>query len=154
MLDAIHLPRTILAVRPRRRSDVSRPYPAHAELFRSWPGHNRQRAGAPAPRTWFRPRYSPARPVRISFAHRAPADRGRSTRILDGRKRSRPGLVAALLWATLYLATGYISHRFNGPVRLTGYIWLPAGVTVGAFMLRPMREWLTLAGAFLVGSSR
>ena len=66
-------------------------------------------------------------------------------------KRSRPGLVAALLWATLYLATGYISHRFNGPVRLTGYIWLPAGVTVGAFMLRPMREWLTLAGAFLVG---
>ena len=66
-------------------------------------------------------------------------------------KRSRPGLVAALLWATLYLATGYISLRFNGPVRLTGYIWLPAGVTVGAFMLRPMREWLTLAGAFLVG---
>ena len=100
-------------------------------------------------------RYSPARPVRISFAHRAPADRGRSAqRILDGHKRSRPGLVAALLWATLYLATGYISLRFNGPVRLTGYIWLPAGVTVGAFMLRPMREWLTLAGAFLSGSSR
>ncbi|MEK7919744.1 MASE1 domain-containing protein, partial [Burkholderia contaminans] len=66
-------------------------------------------------------------------------------------KRSRPGLVAALLWAALYLATGYISHQFNGPVRLTGYIWLPAGVTVGAFMLRPMREWLMLAGAFLVG---
>ncbi|MBN3737005.1 MULTISPECIES: MASE1 domain-containing protein [Burkholderia] len=66
-------------------------------------------------------------------------------------KRSRPGLVAALLWAALYLATGYISHEFNGPVRLTGYIWLPAGVTVGAFMLRPVRDWLTLAGAFLVG---
>ena len=30
-------------------------------------------------------------------------------------KRSRPGLVAALLWAALYLATGYISHEFNGP---------------------------------------
>lgn len=66
-------------------------------------------------------------------------------------KRSRPGLVAALLWAALYLASGYISHRFNGPIRLTGYIWLPAGVTVGAFMLRPMREWPTLGGAFLLG---
>ncbi|WP_323122064.1 MASE1 domain-containing protein [Burkholderia alba] len=63
--------------------------------------------------------------------------------------RSRPGLVAALLWAALYLASGYISHQFNGPVRLTGYIWLPAGVTVGAFMLLPVREWPRLAGAFL-----
>ncbi|OMG71731.1 MASE1 domain-containing protein [Burkholderia ubonensis] len=64
--------------------------------------------------------------------------------------RSRPGFVAALLWAALYLASGYISHLFNGPVRMTGYIWLPAGVVVGAFMLRPLREWLALFGAFLV----
>ncbi|KWZ47350.1 hypothetical protein WS73_01795 [Burkholderia savannae] len=64
-------------------------------------------------------------------------------------KRYRTELVAALLWAALYLATGYISHAFNGPVRQTGYIWLPAGVTIGAFMLRPVREWPTLAAAFL-----
>jgi len=65
--------------------------------------------------------------------------------------RSRPGLVAALLWAALYLVTGYLSHQYNGPVRLTGHIWLPAGVTVGAFMLRPVREWPMLIGAFLAG---
>lgn len=64
-------------------------------------------------------------------------------------KRSRPELVAALLWAALYLASGYLSHALNGPVRLTGYIWLPAGVTVGAFMLRPVREWPMLAAAFV-----
>ncbi|AYZ62533.1 hypothetical protein EGY31_04260 [Burkholderia multivorans] len=38
--------------------------------------------------------------------------------------RSRPGFVAALFWAALYLASGYISHLFNGPVRMTGYSWL------------------------------
>ncbi|PCE28734.1 hypothetical protein BWP39_00660 [Paraburkholderia acidicola] len=64
--------------------------------------------------------------------------------------RSRPGLAAALLWAVLYLASGYISHLFNGPVQQTGYIWLPAGVAVGAFMLRPVREWPALGAAFLV----
>ncbi len=65
-------------------------------------------------------------------------------------KRSRTELVAALLWAALYLASGYLSHALNGPVRMTGYIWLPAGVTIGAFMLRPVREWPMLAAAFLV----
>lgn len=64
--------------------------------------------------------------------------------------RSRPGLAAALLWAALYLASGYISHLFNGPVQQTGYIWLPAGVAVGAFMLRPVREWPATGAAFLV----
>ncbi|WP_153101423.1 MASE1 domain-containing protein [Paraburkholderia hayleyella] len=64
--------------------------------------------------------------------------------------RFKLGLTSALLWATLYFVSGYISHQLNGPVELTGYIWLPAGVTVGAYMLRPMRDWLALGCAFLV----
>ncbi|RKP43980.1 MASE1 domain-containing protein [Trinickia fusca] len=64
--------------------------------------------------------------------------------------RSKSLFVAALLWAASYLASGLLSHQLNGPVQMTGYIWLPAGVTVGAFLLRPFGEWLALAGAFLV----
>ncbi|RQU99876.1 hypothetical protein DF039_37775 [Burkholderia cenocepacia] len=62
----------------------------------------------------------------------------------------RSELAVTLLWAALYLAAGYFSHAANGPVQMAGDIWLPAGVTVGALMLRPMHEWLTLAGAFLL----
>ncbi|WP_246794557.1 MASE1 domain-containing protein [Burkholderia perseverans] len=64
--------------------------------------------------------------------------------------RPRSGAVAVALWAVLYLASGQLSHQLNGPVDLPGYIWLPAGVTVGAFMLRPPGEWLGLAATFLV----
>jgi integral membrane sensor domain MASE1 len=63
---------------------------------------------------------------------------------------SKPRLVTPLLWALLYFASGYLSHQLNGPVRVTGYIWLPAGVTVAAFMLRPVRQWLPVCVAFLV----
>ncbi|AJK49537.1 putative membrane protein [Burkholderia plantarii] len=65
------------------------------------------------------------------------------------RPRSGAVAVAVVLWAVLYLASAQLSHQLNGPVDLPGYIWLPAGVTVGAFMLRPPREWLTLALTFL-----
>ena len=54
------------------------------------------------------------------------------------------------LWAILYFVLGYFSHKFNGPFTAAGYIWLPAGVTVAAFMLAPMRRWLGLGLAFLV----
>ncbi|USS41809.1 MASE1 domain-containing protein [Burkholderia glumae] len=64
--------------------------------------------------------------------------------------RPRPGAVAVVLWAVLYLVSGQLSRQLNGPVGLPGYIWLPAGVTVGAFMLRPPGEWPVLAAAFLV----
>ena len=46
--------------------------------------------------------------------------------------KALPQAVAVLLWALLYFVTGDISHRINGPIAATGYIWLPAGVTVAA----------------------
>ena len=58
--------------------------------------------------------------------------------------------IAALpLWAILYFVFGYASHQINGPFAATGYIWLPAGVTVAAFMLAPARRWAGLALAFV-----
>lgn len=58
--------------------------------------------------------------------------------------------VATILWGALYLVAAIVSHRLNGPVDMTGYIWLPAGVTMAAFMLRPYREWPGLGAAFAV----
>ncbi|MGO4307059.1 MASE1 domain-containing protein [Cupriavidus sp. RAF12] len=58
-------------------------------------------------------------------------------------------VVTLLLWAALYFCFGYVSHQINGPFSATGYIWLPAGVTVAAFMLAPVRRWLSLGLAFL-----
>jgi len=57
---------------------------------------------------------------------------------------------ALLLWAALYFCSGYVSHQINGPFAATGYIWLPAGVTVAAFMLAPASRWLLLGVAFFV----
>ncbi|MFM0736071.1 MASE1 domain-containing protein [Paraburkholderia xenovorans] len=62
--------------------------------------------------------------------------------------RSAPAPSSFLFWALLYLASGYASHQLNGPVDMTGYIWLPAGVTMAAFMLRPVRYWGVLAIGF------
>lgn len=53
-----------------------------------------------------------------------------------------------MLWAALYFVAGDISHRINGPFFATGYIWLPAGVTMAAFMLAPARRWLVLGLGF------
>ena len=58
-------------------------------------------------------------------------------------------IVALPLWAILYFVFGYASHKINGPFSATGYIWLPAGVTVAAFMLAPARRWVALGLAFL-----
>lgn len=58
--------------------------------------------------------------------------------------------VATILWGALYLVAAIVSHRLNGPVDMTGYLWLPAGVTMAAFMLRPYREWPGLGAAFAV----
>lgn len=58
--------------------------------------------------------------------------------------------VATILWGVLYLVAAIVSHRLNGPVDMTGYIWLPAGVTMAAFMMRPYREWPGLGAAFAV----
>lgn len=58
--------------------------------------------------------------------------------------------IAAILWGVLYLVAAIVSHRLNGPVDMTGYCWLPAGVTMAAFMLRPYREWPGLGAAFAV----
>ncbi|WP_238261208.1 MASE1 domain-containing protein [Cupriavidus pauculus] len=57
--------------------------------------------------------------------------------------------MALPLWAILYFICGYASHKINGPFAATGYIWLPAGVTVAAFMLAPARRWAGLALAFV-----
>ncbi len=53
-----------------------------------------------------------------------------------------------LSWAALYFCTGFVSHKLNGPFSATGYIWLPAGVTVAAFMLTPLPRWLPVGLAF------
>ncbi|WP_211466582.1 MASE1 domain-containing protein [Collimonas silvisoli] len=58
--------------------------------------------------------------------------------------------VIALLWGLLYLVTGYMSHQLNGPIAATGYIWLPAGVTVAAFMLTKTARWLPLIIGFVL----
>ncbi|WJF89561.1 MASE1 domain-containing protein [Paraburkholderia bonniea] len=59
-------------------------------------------------------------------------------------------LITLLFWALLYFFSGCISHQLNGPVRGSGYIWLPAGVVVAAFMLRPVRQWPLVSVVFLV----
>lgn len=64
--------------------------------------------------------------------------------------RSSPSIAAAL-WGVLYVVAAVVSHRLNGPVDMTGYIWLPAGIAMAAFMLRPYREWPGLGAAFTVG---
>ncbi len=53
-----------------------------------------------------------------------------------------------LLWGALYFLSGYASHQLNGPFAAAGYIWLPAGVTIAAFMLLPMRRWLPVGLSF------
>ncbi|WP_439891702.1 MASE1 domain-containing protein [Ralstonia sp. 25C] len=58
--------------------------------------------------------------------------------------------VSTLLWGALYLLAAIVSHRLNGPVDMTGYVWLPAGVAMAAFMLRSYREWAGLGAAFAV----
>ena len=58
--------------------------------------------------------------------------------------------VTALSWSFLYLVTGYLSHRLNGPIAATGFIWLPAGVTVAAFMLNKTARWLPLVVGFVL----
>ncbi|WP_211473963.1 MASE1 domain-containing protein [Collimonas humicola] len=58
--------------------------------------------------------------------------------------------VIALLWGLLYLVMGYTSHQLNGPIAATGYIWLPAGVTVAAFMLTRTARWLPVIIGFVL----
>lgn len=58
--------------------------------------------------------------------------------------------IVALLWGSLYLVMGYMSHQLNGPIAATGYIWLPAGVTVAAFMLTKSSRWTPLIVGFLL----
>lgn len=53
-------------------------------------------------------------------------------------------LVAPLLWAVVYFVFGYVSHALNGSFVATGYIWLPAGITVAALLLTPGARWFPL----------
>lgn len=53
-------------------------------------------------------------------------------------------LTAPLIWAVLYFVAGYLSHLLNGPFAATGYIWLPAGITVSALLLTLRRRWWPL----------
>ena len=53
-------------------------------------------------------------------------------------------LFAAFLWATLYFLFGFLSHQLNGSFVATGYIWLPAGITVSALLLTPTARWMGL----------
>ena len=53
-------------------------------------------------------------------------------------------LAAPLLWAALYFVFGFVSHALNGSFVATGYIWLPAGITVSALLLTPTARWFPL----------
>jgi len=53
-------------------------------------------------------------------------------------------LTAPLLWAALYFALGMLSYSLNGSFAATGYLWLPAGVTVSALLLTPTTRWFAL----------
>lgn len=70
--------------------------------------------------------------------------------------KSHP-LVAPVFWAVLYFLFGYLSHALNGSFVASGYIWLPAGITVGALLLTPTTRWfallvLLLAAQILLGT--
>ena len=64
--------------------------------------------------------------------------------------RARPEFASAWWWVALYVLSGYLSYRLGAVDDSTNYIWLPTGVTVGAFMLRPVRDWPLLGGLFLL----
>lgn len=49
-----------------------------------------------------------------------------------------------LAWALTYFVMGYFSYRLNGSFVATGYLWLPAGVTVGSLMLTRTERWWPL----------
>lgn len=51
---------------------------------------------------------------------------------------------APLAWAVLYFAFGFLSYQLNGAFVASGYLWLPAGVTVGALMLTRTERWAPL----------
>lgn len=53
-------------------------------------------------------------------------------------------LVAPLVWAVVYFLFGFASHELNGAFIASGYIWLPAGITVGALLLTPAARWFPL----------
>lgn len=53
-------------------------------------------------------------------------------------------LVAPLAWAVVYFLFGFASHELNGAFIASGYIWLPAGITVGALLLTPTARWFPL----------
>lgn len=61
-----------------------------------------------------------------------------------------------MLWAALYFIFGFLSHALNGSFIASGYIWLPAGITVSALLLTPTARWfallvLLLAAQILLG---
>ncbi|MBO9535653.1 MASE1 domain-containing protein [Herbaspirillum sp.] len=53
-------------------------------------------------------------------------------------------LAAPLVWAAVYFLFGFASHELNGAFIASGYIWLPAGITVGALLLTPTARWFPL----------
>lgn len=59
-------------------------------------------------------------------------------------------LITSLPWGLLYLVMGHMSHQLNGPIAATGYIWLPAGVTMAAFMLNDTARWPPLIAGFVL----
>nr|WP_221292485.1 MASE1 domain-containing protein [Herbaspirillum sp. SJZ102] len=49
-----------------------------------------------------------------------------------------------MAWAVVYFLFGFASHELNGAFIASGYIWLPAGITVGALLLTPTARWFPL----------
>lgn len=58
--------------------------------------------------------------------------------------RNSSSLAAPLAWAVLYFLFGFVSYRLNGAIIVSGYIWLPAGITMAALLLTPTARWFAL----------
>lgn len=61
-----------------------------------------------------------------------------------GIMRNASSLAAPLAWAALYFLFGFLSYRVNGAIIVSGYIWLPAGITMAALLLTPTIRWFAL----------
>jgi hypothetical protein len=79
-----------------------------------------------------------------------------SSRRTAGAAGNASAFFAPLAWAALYFALGFLSYKLNGAFVASGYLWLPAGVTVGALMLTRTERWgpllaLLFAAQLLLG---
>lgn len=64
---------------------------------------------------------------------------------------TRYQILVLLVWGGGYFVLGYLSLTLDDPGSRIAYIWLPAGLTVSAFLLSSRRRWPLLYLSLLVG---